>query len=90
MLSSGCKSNAKSLDSELNNAGRNGLQAFLVFVCYIFVAFEPCFPFQLRSSIPFRWPVCNAILYWFSTRQIASDLVRNFCFIYIMCTFASG
>ena len=33
---------------------------------------------------------CNAILHWFSTRHGASELVRNFIFIYIMCTFASG
>ena len=29
---------------------------------------------------------CNAILHWFSTRHGASELVRNFIFIYIMCT----
>ena len=29
---------------------------------------------------------CSAILHWFSTRHGASDLVRNFFFIYIMCT----
>ena len=33
---------------------------------------------------------CGAILHWFSTRHGASDLVRNFFFIKIMCTFASG
>ena len=59
-------------------------------MCYVFVAFEPCFPFQLPSSRPFCWASCNAILHWFSTRHGASDLVRNFFFIYIMCTFASG
>ena len=59
-------------------------------MCYVFVAFEPCFSFSGTFELAILLASCNALLHWFSTRHGASDLVRNFFFIYIICTVASG
>ena len=59
-------------------------------MCYVFVAFEPCFSFSATFELAILLASCNALLHWFSTRHGASDLVRNFFFIYIICTVASG
>ena len=59
-------------------------------MCYVFVAFEPCFSFSATFELAILLASCNALLHWFSTRHGASDLVRNFFFIYITCTVASG
>ena len=56
----------------------------------MFVAFEPCFSFSATYELAILLASCNALLHWFSTRHGASDLVRNFFFIYIICTVASG
>ena len=49
-----------------------------MFVCYVFVAFEPCFSFSATFELAILLASCNALLHWFSTRHGASDLVRNF------------
>ena len=59
-------------------------------MCYVFVAFEPCFSFSATFELAILLASCNALLHWFSTRHGASDLVRNFFFIYIICTVAPG
>ena len=56
----------------------------------MFVAFEPCFSFSATFELAILLASCNALLHWFSTRHGASDLVRNFFCIYIICTVASG
>ena len=59
-------------------------------MCYVLVAFEPCFSFSATFELAILLASCNALLHWFSTRHGASDLVRNFFFIYIICIVASG
>ena len=59
-------------------------------MCYVFVAFQPCFSLSATFELVILLASCNALLHWFSTRHGASDLVRNSFFIYIICTVASG
>ena len=59
-------------------------------MCYVFVAFEPCFSSSATFELAILLASCNALLHWFSTRHGASDLVRNFFFIYVICAVASG
>ena len=48
------------------------------------------FSFSATFELAILLASCNALLHWFSTRHGASDLVRNFFFIYIICTVAAG
>ena len=83
--------NARSFDSQRVEQCWLKWPSGFACVCVLRVCgLRAMFSFSARFEQAILFASCNANLHWFSTRHGASDLVRDFFVIYIMCGFVFG